>query len=174
MKIVGLLGKAFDYLEETLIVIGLAFMTCMNFINVVSRYLFTNSFSFTEELTIMAFVWISMLGIAAGYKRYAHLGMSYFVEKFPPKGQSILVLFSMLCSVVTMIIMIKYGVEMVQGQIMLNSRTPALQLPSSMQGLAIPVGGVFIAIRSLQAGITQAIELWHGKKKEDGGIEPIC
>jgi TRAP-type C4-dicarboxylate transport system permease small subunit len=146
--------KSFDYLEEALIVIGLAFMTGMNFVNVVSRYCFTNSFSFTEELTVITFVWVSMLGIAAGFRRVSHLGMSYFVELFPKKHQAYLALFSMACALIMIVFMILEGITMVENQIMLGAKTAALEIPLAFQGLAIPVGGIFIAIRALQAGVS--------------------
>lgn len=171
MKIVF---KILDYIEETLIVILLAFMTIMNFVNVVSRYLLANSFSFTEELTVMAFVWASMLGIATGYKKYSHLGMSFVVDQFPPKGQAVFVLLSMVCSLATMCFMVYLGFEMVSNQIMLKSMTPALRLPSAMQGLAMPVGGLFIAVRSLQAGILEFLRLWRGQKPKAGEEQVIC
>lgn len=147
-KIVRLL----DYCEEGLIVLCLTFMTVMNFVNVVSRYCFTNSFSFTEEITIITFVWASMLGIAAGYRRMAHLGMSYFVELAPRKAQACLALFSMACSLAMIGFMVSEGITMVDNQIMLGAKTAALEIPLFFQGLAIPVGGVFIAFRTLQAG----------------------
>ncbi|MDR2527446.1 MAG: TRAP transporter small permease [Synergistaceae bacterium] len=147
-----MLAKAFDYLEETLIVAGIVFMTAMNFINVVSRYLFSNSFSFTEELTIMVFVWVSMFGVAVGFKRTSHLGMSYFVEKMPSKTRIPMMCFSILCSLAMALVMIVEGIAMVKGQVMLGARTPALQMPLAAQGLAVPVGGVFIAIRILTSG----------------------
>lgn len=166
--------KIFDWLEEALIVIFLAFMTVMNFVNVISRYLFTNSFSFTEELTVLAFVWVSMLGIAAGYKKYSHLGMSFVVDQFSPKGQAIFVLLSTVCSLATMAFMIYLGFEMVHNQILLNSKTPALHLPSALQGLAMPVGGMFIAVRSLQAGLLEFSRLWKGKDPKAGEEQYIC
>jgi C4-dicarboxylate transporter DctQ subunit len=149
------LFNAFDYLEEGLIVLCLAFMTCMNFINVISRYCFTNSFSFTEELTVTTFVWVSMLGIAAGFRRVSHLGMSYFVELAPKKHQAFMALFSMFCSLIMVFFMIYEGCTMVDNQIMLGAKTAALELPLACQGLAIPVGGLFIAIRALQSGISE-------------------
>ena len=158
-----------DWIEEGAIVLLSAFMAIMNFINVVSRYCFSNSFSFTEELTVMAFVWVTMLGVAAGYKRCAHLGMSYVVEQFPKKGQAIFALFSMICSLVMIILMIDYGFQMVQGQIMLNAKTPALKIPSYWQGLSIPVGGIFIAIRTLQSGISEFFRLF--REGAEGGQE---
>ncbi|MCC8166473.1 MAG: TRAP transporter small permease [Planctomycetes bacterium] len=162
-----ILGKLLDYLEEGLIVIGLAFMTVMNFVNVVSRYLFTNSFSFTEELTVLAFVWISMLGVATGFKRYAHLGMSYFVDFFPRRGRAFMALFASFCSLVMIVIMIQEGAIMVQGQIDLDAKTPALGMPVMWQGLAIPVGGVFIALRILQSGWKKFWDIWSGQAPLD-------
>lgn len=160
MKVIKGILRGLDYIEETVIVFLLAFMSIMNFANVFSRKLLSSSFSFTEELTVMAFVWVTMLGVAVGYKKFAHLGMSYFIEMLPRRGQAIMALFSMLCSLVMIVILIQYGVQMVQGQIALNARTPAMQLPTAMQGLSIPVGGIFIAIRTLQAGVTQFVQLW--------------
>lgn len=163
-----LIAKVYDYLEELLIVLGLAFMTIMNFANVVSRYCLSSSFSFTEELTIMVFVWVSVFGIAAGFKRCAHLGMSYFVEKFPRRMQAFMALVSMVCSLAMAGVMIQEGITMVEGQIMLEAVTPALQLPLAAQGLSIPVGGFFIAVRSLQAGLKEYRRLNSLAEKREG------
>ncbi len=167
MKLVKGFLRGLDYIEETIIVLLLAFMCIMNFINVIFRYLFASSFSFTEELTVMAFVWVTMMGIATGYKRCAHLGMNFVVELFPKKGQALFALFSMICSLTMIAMLIKYGVSMVQGQIMLNARTPALRMPSCYQGLSIPVGGAFMAVRTLQSGFEEFTRLW----KEGGAVE---
>ena len=147
--------KMFDFLEEGLIVLCLIFMTSMNFINVVSRYCFTNSFSFTEEITVITFVWVSMLGIAAGFRRVSHLGMSYFVELAPKKFQAYMALFSMACSLLMVAVMVDEGITMVENQIMLGAKTAALEIPLAVQGLAIPIGGIFIGLRALQAGISE-------------------
>lgn len=162
MKVLKALLRGLDYVEETLIVVLLAFMSIMNFLNVLFRYCFSSSFSFTEELTVMAFVWVTMLGVATGYKRCAHLGMSFIVDQFPKKGQALFMVFSTVCSVAMIALLIKYGIDMVAGQIMLGAKTPALRLPAAMQGLSIPVGGAFMLIRTLEAGIRETVKLWKG------------
>ncbi len=167
------LFKGLDYLEEGLIVLCLTFMTGMNFVNVVSRYCFTNSFSFTEELTIITFVWVSMLGIAAGFRRVSHLGMSYFVELFPKKLQAFMALFSMLCSLVMIFFMVYEGITMVHNQMMLGARTAALEIPLAIQGLAIPIGGTFIGIRILQSGFSEFRRIMSEAKYKDEGA-PSC
>lgn len=166
--------KGFDFIEEGLIVLCLAFMTGMNFINVISRYCFTNSFSFTEEITVIIFVWVSMLGIAAGFRRFSHLGMSYFVELAPKKLQARLAIFSMACSLVMIFFMIYEGYTMVDNQIMLGARTAALEIPLAFQGLAIPVGGLFIACRALQAGVAEYKRLSAAADAGAGGGTAAC
>ena len=146
-------------LEEFILVALFAFMAVMNFLNVVCRYCFANSFSFTEEVTITAFVWVSMVGIAVGYKRLAHLGMSFLVDNMPKKVQPFMALLSMICSVVLILLLFQYGSEMVSNQIRLGSKTPALGMPMYIQGLSIPVGAVFCLIRAVESGVKEFVRL---------------
>ena len=162
-----LLSAFWSKLEECILVALFAFMAVMNFLNVVMRYCFSNSFSFTEEVTITAFVWVSMVGIAVGYKRVAHLGMSFFVDNMPKKLQPFMVLLSMVCSIVMIALLFKYGADMVSNQIRLGSKTPALGMPMWVQGLSIPVGSAFCMIRAIESGIKEFIRL----RKVAKGVE---
>ena len=164
-----LLGKILDYFEESIIIIMMTYMAIMNFLNVVFRYCFSSSFSFTEELTVTVFVWVTMLGVAAGFKRYAHLGMSFVVDLFHGKAKAMFALFGVICSLVFMVLVFYYGIVMVQGQIAMGARTPVLQLPQAVQGLSMPVGAAFVIIRVLQAGSRQVKALWNEEK--DGGAQ---
>lgn len=156
-------------LEEFILVALFAFMAVMNFLNVVCRYCFASSFSFTEEVTITAFVWVSMVGIAVGYKRLAHLGMSFLVDNMPKKVQPFMALLSMICSVVLILLLYKYGSEMVSNQIRLGSKTPALGMPMYIQGLSIPVGAVFCLIRAVESGVKEFVKL----RKVAKGVEEV-
>ena len=162
--------KILDKFEEAVLVVGLSFMAAMNFANVFSRYLLANSFSFTEELTMIVFVWMTMFGIAVGYKRYAHLGMSFVSDNVPGKARAIMALFWTACSFIAMALMVQYGITMCQGLIRLGVKTPALDIPSTTQGLAIPVGGVFICIRILQSGYLEIKKYWNEDKTENAEV----
>lgn len=164
-----LLGKILDYFEESLIILMMTYMAIMNFLNVVFRYCFASSFSFTEELTVTVFVWVTMLGIAAGFKRYAHLGMSFVVDLFHGKTKALFALFGVICSLIFMVLVLYHGVVMVQGQIAMGSTTPVLRMPQAVQGLSMPVGAAFIIIRILQAGYLQVKGLWNEDKQ--GGTQ---
>lgn len=164
-----LLGKILDYFEETLIIIMMSYMAIMNFLNVVFRYCFASSFSFTEELTVTVFVWVTMLGVAAGFKRYAHLGMSFVVDLFHGKAKSMFALFGAVCSLIFMILVFYFGIVMVQGQMAMGSTTPVLRMPQAVQGLSMPVGAVFVIIRIIQASYVQVKGLWNEGK--EGGAK---
>ena len=160
----------FDWAEETILVLLFAFMAIMNFVNVVMRYFFSMSFSFTEEITVTAFVWVTMFGIAAGYKKLAHLGMSFFVDLMPQNGKVVMALFSMVCSVIMLLLLFYFGVEMVQSQIRLGSTTAALKMPMYVQGLSIPVGAAFTILRAIQSGISEFLRLKNEKVVKGGEV----
>ena len=164
-----LLSTLLARLEEFILVALFAFMAVMNFLNVVCRYCFASSFSFTEEVTITAFVWVSMVGIAVGYKRLAHLGMSFLVDHMPKKVQPFMALLSMICSGVLILLLYKYGSEMVFNQIRLGSKTPALGMPMYIQGLSIPVGAIFCLIRAVESGVKEFVRL----RKVAKGVEEV-
>lgn len=164
-----LLSTLLARLEEFILVALFAFMAVMNFLNVVCRYCFASSFSFTEEVTITAFVWVSMVGIAVGYKRLAHLGMSFLVDHMPKKVQPFMALLSMICSVVLILLLFQYGSEMVSNQMRLGSKTPALGMPMYIQGLSIPVGAVFCLIRAVESGVKEFVRL----RKVAKGVEEV-
>jgi len=70
-------------IEEVLIIIILGIMALVDFVNVLSRYIFHFSFAATEEITVNLFVWLTVLGIAVAFERGSHLGMNTLFDKFP-------------------------------------------------------------------------------------------
>ena len=82
--------RIFDKIEEILAAACLIVMTILTFANVVARYLFSASFSFSEEITTYLFVLLSMLGTAIAAKRRAHLGLSIVTDAVGPKVEKML------------------------------------------------------------------------------------
>jgi len=166
--------KAVDWFEEFFMVLCMLVMVVVNFLNVVSRYLMPQSpFSFTEELTVLLFVWTTMFGIACGYKRHSHMGLNLFTDMLPKTGQKIFILLSTIMSTVTLAVLFVIGTQMVQSQINYKQIMTALKIPEAVGGLAIPVGAVFIVISVLRTGIRDFIDFDknHGGKPKEGEVE---
>ena len=137
--------------EEVICAAMMTFMTVLGFANVAARYL-GYSMAYTEELLVMLLVWLTMLGTAAGFKRNAHLGMSFFRERLPIVSQKALEILSTILTVGSvLVIMIVCTVYQIPDEILLHSRTLSLDLPTVYYSLAIPVCGVLVIIRVLQA-----------------------
>lgn len=153
MKYIWLL---IDKIEEAGMAIGMFIMVIMNFVNVVCRYLLPQTpFSYTEELTVLIFVWATMLGISCGYKRASHTGLNILTDKLHGIPKRVVVLFATICSVVFSIYLFKEGIGMVQNQLSHGQIMPGLQISAAWQGAAVPVGAVFIFVRAIQAGFRE-------------------
>jgi TRAP-type C4-dicarboxylate transport system permease small subunit len=137
--------------EEVVCAAMMTFMTVLGFTNVAARYL-GYSMAYTEELLVMLLVWLTMLGTAAGFKRNAHLGMSFFRERLPIVSQKALEILSTILTVGSVVVvMVVCVVYQIPDEILLKSRTLSLDLPTVYYSLAIPVCGVLVIIRVLQA-----------------------
>jgi len=137
--------------EEVVCAGMMIFMTVLGFANVVARYL-GYSMAYTEELLVMLLVWLTMLGTAAGFKRNAHLSMTFFRERLPNVGQKAMEILSTVLTVgAVLVVMIVCAVYQIPDEILLHSRTLSLDLPTVYYSLAIPVGGSLVIVRVLQA-----------------------
>ena len=73
-----ILGK----IEDIICALCLIVMTALTFANVIARYVFSASFSFSEEITTYLFVLLSLIGSAAAARRKAHLGFTAILDLF--------------------------------------------------------------------------------------------
>ncbi len=137
--------------EEIICAAMMTFMTILGFANVMARYM-GFSMAYTEELLVMLLVWLTMLGTAAGFKRNAHLSMTFFRERLPRVSQQALEIVSTVLTLGSvLIVMIVCVVYQIPDEILLNSRSLSLDLPTMYYSLSIPVCGTLVIIRVVQA-----------------------
>lgn len=142
--------KILDNLENYVMSAGLTIMTFITVINVISRKFLGLSMSFLEEITTAMFLLITLLGAAVAAKKGSHLGLSALTDLLPKKLQKYVVLFTWLTSVVFSVLLIKFGIDMVQSEIRMGITTPSLGWPEAIFGSFVPIGGVFILLRFTQ------------------------
>lgn len=76
--------KILDRIEELLVVVMLALMTLMTFLQVVMRYGFNSGFTWALELTTIFFAVMIFVGISYGVRVGAHIGVDALVKRLPP------------------------------------------------------------------------------------------
>lgn len=147
--------KILDWLEEIISAICLVVMTALTFANVVSRYVFSASFSFSEEITSYLFVFLSLLGTSIAAKRRAHLGLTILTDAVKPSVRKALAVVSYGLATIFSATLLYYGILMVRNQRMLGQVTAAMQWPEWIYGSFVPVGAVFVTIRFAQCLIQE-------------------
>ena len=139
--------KILDYFEEILCATCLSIMTALTFVNVVARYVFSASFSFSEEITTYLFVLLSLLGAAIATKRGAHLGFSLLTELVSPGLRKAMHIIGLLFAVGFCVTLFYHGLLMTSNQFVRNQVTAGMQWPEWIFGAFVPLGSIFLTIR---------------------------
>lgn len=151
-----------DKIEEYLIAAFLGAMVALNFGNVLSRYVLNASWSFTSEVSLILFIWTILLAAAVAYKRSEHLGFPLILDKLPPNWRVVFVGFSGLMSTLLLVFVAITGYDLMTEQFEFDQRTAVLQLPQWVSGAAIPVGAVFLVVRTAQATVREVALIRRG------------
>ena len=140
-----ILGK----IEDIICAICMIIMTSLTFANVVARYVFSASFSFSEEITTYLFVMLSLIGSAAAARRKAHLGFTAILDLFPAGLKRAIQAMSYGLATFFSAALFWYGISMVQSQIFHGQVTAGMQWPEWIFGSFVPLGAFFITIEFL-------------------------
>ena len=76
-----------DRAGEALIVLLFAAIVLVGGLQVLCRYGFNASLSWSEELQRYGLIWMVFVALVAGYRRGAHIGMSLLLERLPRAAQ---------------------------------------------------------------------------------------
>lgn len=81
-----------ENLEKYCCVVLMSVMTLIIFIQVVARYVFQNSLSWSEELARYLFIWLVYLGISYGCLMRKHIKIDAALGLFPKKARKYVVI----------------------------------------------------------------------------------
>lgn len=162
--------KLLNIFEESVMVIGMGIMVFFNFLNIICRYLLPQTpFSYTEELVVLLFVWVSMFGISYGYRRGSHTVLTICSDLVTGRGQYCIIIFATLASALLMALLAKTGYGMVHNQLRFNQILPGLQIPVALMGAAIPTGAAVAFISILRSGFLECVALGQRLKETAPG-----
>ena len=145
-----MLKKIWEHFEEYLLVWSLMFSVALIFLQVVMRYVFINSLSWSEELARYLFLWQIWLGASFAVKKHRHLRIELFVDKLKGRKKQLFELAVLLIWFGFSLFLAIKGSELT---IMLFKRgqvSPAMQIPMGYAYASVPVGCGLMAIRLLE------------------------
>lgn len=136
------------------------------FVQVVSRYVFGHSFTWTEELSVLLFVWMTYLGVSSAVTYRKNLRIDALLDVVPFPVKKVLLIVSDVIFIVFNIYLIFPFVELI-GSIG-TSKTPILGIPKAITYWLIP----FILVVTSVKLVFDIIKLVGENKKELGASKP--
>jgi|GEM_PF-807683 len=138
-------------------------------LQVVSRFVLTLPFTWTEELSAALIIWMTFLGAIAVERRDSQIRVDMMQALLAPKALALLYL------VFDIVILITLGALVIGGWHTLSEtayqRTPALGIPYNLITAAVPLAavplGVFV-IRNTRRRIKQAWQIDAKSETHDG------
>lgn len=139
-----------DYLEETILLILLVLMTCIMGIQIVSRYIFQNSLTWSEELVRYMFVWSAFLGVPFCIKHGLSIKVDQFRNLFPIPLQKVLMYIDKIIIFLLFLVLFIYSFTVIKATYLSGQTSPAMQLPMWTVQISVTVSSLLSMIRSIQ------------------------
>lgn len=118
-------------------------------VQVIARYVFNYSLSWSEEIGRYCFVWISFLGFAAAFKSGAHIALDVLLKMLRGVPYMTLKLINGFLTVALSLTILISGIKLVQLGV--RQKSPALDMPMHLVYLVVPACGLFLLYFSLRA-----------------------
>lgn len=143
----GVLGRVEASITRAvyfLCVVLAAVMVIVIFAQVVFRYVFEDSLSWSEELGRYLFIWITFLGAALGVRSNAHVALDSLVKVMPPAIQKPVRWIGYLAMLALAVVMVVTGQSLIE--LGMRQRTAAMQLPMGYVYVVLPVSGALMIL----------------------------
>lgn len=148
------IGNIYDHFEEIFLVVCIIIMVVIIFLQVVMRYAFNYSLSWTEELARILFIWISWIGISLGEKRGEHITITLVKDRLKGNARTIFLVIGNILTLAILMVLIVKGIA-ITGQIYgMTSTTAALHIPKWIMFVVIPISCSLMTVRILKRILT--------------------
>ena len=156
------LRRFFGAAEKIELALGglcLAILFVVVLIGIASRLMNINA-AWYEETTRVFFLWMMWIGVGAGFNHSESSRVTILVNSLPPICRKICHVLYYVCNFLLFAIIIWFGFRSAMQQARMGEMGSALRIPMWLVGIAVPVGGIFGFIGTLN---TLLFENWRLK-----------
>jgi C4-dicarboxylate transporter DctQ subunit len=156
-------SRVLGWLEDALCALALGSVALIITGQVVSRYVFNYTPSWSEELSRYLIVWTIFIGTAVGVRKNIHIGVDAFIRLAPPRAKLALEVLLNLVGAGVSVVLIYLAVLFIQDTVAYEQLSPAMQIPMWLPYLAMPVGLGFAVVHFLHdvAKLLAGVEVPH-------------
>jgi len=128
--------------------IMLVAMAFLGIMQVIFRYVFNHSLSFSEESIIFLFVWVTFLGSALCLRHYGHASFGAIIDRLPRFMKASAGVVITLVNITFLSVLVIKGFEFIS--ITGDKPSVSMQLPMRYVYLSIPIGSICMIIFSIE------------------------
>jgi TRAP-type C4-dicarboxylate transport system permease small subunit len=118
-----------------------AMLLVVMFANVAARVALNSDLAWNTEFGEFVLLWATFLGGASAARRGAHMRITEFTGKMPPRIERAVEIATRLGVVCLLLMLISYGWSITQST--MGQELTVLHIPMGLQYLAMPVGSAF-------------------------------
>ncbi|MGF0017398.1 TRAP transporter small permease [Sporofaciens sp. SGI.106] len=154
MEVLQKVRKGMDTLVGGICVFLFAVMVVVGTYQIVTRFVFNNPSTISEELLTYTFAWMAMFASALVFGKRDHMRMTFLVDKLPDSKRRILEIGIEVLVVAFAVIVLIYGGFTIM-QLTMTQKTASLGIMMGVVYSVVPVCGILIAVY----GILNIIDL---------------
>ena len=136
--------------EEYVMLITFPLMLAIVLAATFARYFNLLSIPWGEEAARYLMIWMGFAGIGYGFKKNAHLGLSFVVDRCPARLRKPLLLIRLLLIILFGALVAWFSFQILRKQFNFVQVSPSLHLPMWSIYLAVFIGGLLTVVRASQ------------------------
>jgi len=159
------MDRLLNYVSITLgsmLLLGVFF----NFLNVIMRYGFGNSFSWSEEVLVYGLIFIVMIGSIIVTARNEHLKIDFIISILNSNSRSLLIIFSQIITCIVFIYLSMQSQKIVFLMFNLNQTSVAARIPMWIPHSSLLIAFSLAALAALWSAAREVMSLRGGTSGE--------
>ncbi len=157
-KIIQYLNKGEELTASSLLILT----SVLVFVQVILRYQFNYSISWSEEMSRIMIAWFIFLGSSMAVKDNAHVNMDALFVVVSGKLKQVFNILIDIINIIFCVIVVYSAIEMIQSAIKIGSMATSIKIPLYIPYASVPVGVFFMLIRYIFSLKNKIMDLING------------
>ena len=142
--------KKYNKIEESILILSLIINVIIVFAQVIMRYFFNTSITWSEELSRYIFIWQVWLGTSIAFVEEQHINVDLIYSLIKSKkGQKFIDIFRYVVWLLFNLYLIKVGFELVNSMAARNALSSGMRIPLVYVYSVLPISAILLSIRIL-------------------------
>lgn len=140
LKSLDTIDKILSKVEGVMLAIGIMAIAITTIISVISRFIFNDALTITDELNMIFIIIVTFAGLSYAARNGRHIRMSAIYDAMPDKTRKIIIIFISFITSIFMFFLARYSFEYIIEVYKSGRILPAIGIPVFYVYLWVPIG----------------------------------